>query len=104
MASVEMIDRDPVESGSEVVRHLAHDIAGEGAQIGKPVAVLGRHIETELMAVLPPALHKLPPVDRVGLSPIQPPRSPSRVFHPVVGTADGRRLPCFRASADRSVP
>jgi hypothetical protein len=73
MASVEMIDRDPVESGSEVVRHLAHDIAGEGAQIGKPVAVLGRHIETELMAVLPPALHKLPPIDRVGLWPIHPP-------------------------------
>lgn len=28
-ASVEIIDRDPIEPGSKVILHLAHDIAGE---------------------------------------------------------------------------
>jgi hypothetical protein len=43
VAAVEMIDCDPIEPGSEIVLHLAHDVAGEAAQIGKPVAFLGRH-------------------------------------------------------------
>jgi hypothetical protein len=42
MAGVEMVDCDPLEPGSKVVLHLVHDIAGEAAQIRKPVAVLGR--------------------------------------------------------------
>src|SRR5476649_1947759 len=76
MACVEMIDRDPIEPRSEIVLHLAHHVAVEGAQIGELVAVLGRHDETELMAILPPALHKLPPISRVGLWPIQLPAFP----------------------------
>ena len=72
MADVEMADRDPMELGSKVLRHLAHDVAGEAAKIRKLVTVFGRDDEVELMAVLPPALHKLTSVRRVGLSPIQP--------------------------------
>ena len=59
-------------SGSEVFLHLLHHVAGEAAQIGKPVAVLGRDDEAKLVAVLLPALHELPSVRRIELSPIEP--------------------------------
>ena len=52
MAGVVMIDRDPVELGAEVGFHLLHQIAGGGARIGQLDAVLGRHDEAELVAVL----------------------------------------------------
>ena len=69
MAGVEMIDGDPIEPSPEVILHLPHHVAGEGAQISEPVAILGRDDEAELVAVLPPALDKLPSVRRVGLGP-----------------------------------
>ena len=72
MAGVEVIDRDPIEPRSEVFLHLAHHVAGEGAKIGQPVAVLGRDDEAKLMPVLSPALHKLAAIRRVGLWPIEP--------------------------------
>jgi hypothetical protein len=71
MAGIEMIDGDPIELRSKVLCYLAHDVAGEAAKVGKPVAILGRDDEAELMAVLPPALHKLLSICYVGLGPIQ---------------------------------
>ena len=99
MAGVEMVDRDPVELGSEVLLHLAHHVAGEGAKIRKPVAVFGRDDETELMPVLPPALHKLAAVRRVGLRSVEPAASllPGS-FRRAAGNADARRLPCSSVS------
>ncbi len=79
VAGVEMIDGDPIEPGFEVVLHLAHHVAGEGAQIGKPVAVLGRDDEPELVAVLPPGSTNSRPSAASVSAPYSLPRSPSRV-------------------------
>jgi len=67
-----MIDRDPIELGSEVFLHLPDHVAGEAAKIGQPVAVLGRHDEAELMPVLSPAFEKLAAIHRVSLRSIEP--------------------------------
>jgi hypothetical protein len=67
VAGVEVVDRDPIEPGSEVFLHLAEHVASEAAKIGQPVAVLGRHDEAELMPVLSPTLQKLASINRVGL-------------------------------------
>jgi hypothetical protein len=71
VAGIEMIHRDPIQLGSEVILHLAHHVTGEGAQIEELVAALWRNNEAELMAVFPPAFHKLPSVRRVGLWPME---------------------------------
>jgi hypothetical protein len=52
VAGIVVIDRDPVELGSEVSFHLGHQIAGGGARLGQLHAVLGRDDEAELMAVI----------------------------------------------------
>ena len=84
MAGVEVVDRDPVELRSEVCLHLLHHVAGEGAKVGKLIAVFGRDDESELMPVLASALQKRAPVRRVS-SPLRkaslsllPGRFPSR--------------------------
>ena len=73
MTRVEMIDRHPVELRSEVLLHLRHHVAGEGAQVGEPVAVLGGDDEAELMPILASALQKLAARNLVTiLGPIEP--------------------------------
>lgn len=67
-----MVHRYPSETGSKDLLHLVHGVAGEAAKIRKPVTVLGRDNEAELMAVLPPALHKLTSVRRAGFWPMLP--------------------------------
>ena len=52
MSGVEMVDRDPVEPGAEVLFRLPHEVAGEGADIREPVAVLGGDDEAELVTGL----------------------------------------------------
>lgn len=58
VASVVMVDPDPVEPGPEVGLHLLHQIAGGLARIGKLLAVLGRDDEAKLMAVLASTLEE----------------------------------------------
>ncbi len=65
-----------------VVMEVTHNVAGEAAKIGQPVAVLGRDDETELMPVLSPALQKRAAINRVGLRSIEP-ASFSFPAHPV---------------------
>ncbi len=72
MAGVEVVDRDPIEPGSEVFLHLAEHVASEAAKIGQPVAVLGRHDEAKLVAVLPPALYKRAAIRHVSLRSVEP--------------------------------
>jgi len=64
---VEMIDSDPVEPRPEVLLHLPHHVAGEGAQVREPVAVLRGDDEAELVAVLPAALR-----ERVAIRNVRP--------------------------------
>jgi len=56
MSGVEMVDRDPVEPGAEVLFRLPHEVAGEGADIREPVAVLGGDDEAELVTAFAAAL------------------------------------------------
>jgi hypothetical protein len=51
VAGVEMIDRHPIESGAEVLLHLAQKTAGEVLEILVLDRVLGRDDEAELVAV-----------------------------------------------------
>ena len=51
MSRVEMIGRDPVEPGYEIVLHLAHQVADEGFEVAELGPVLGRDDEAELVAV-----------------------------------------------------
>ena len=62
-----MIDGDPVELGAEVARGLAHEIAGEGAQVLHLARVLWRDDEPEMMPVVFAACGKVALVDGVVL-------------------------------------
>ena len=72
MAGVEMIDRDPIEPGAEILLHLPHHVAGKAAKVREPVAVLGRDDEPELMAVLLPPLDEGTPIHPLAVWPIEP--------------------------------
>jgi hypothetical protein len=49
---VPMIDRDPVETGSEVVPRVLHQFAREGSKVGHLAGILQRDGEPEMMPVL----------------------------------------------------
>ena len=75
MAGVVMVDRDPVEAGSEIQFHLAHEVTGEAAKVSHLGCILGRDDEAKLMTIFPAALHKRLAVGlvlerRIGLAPI----------------------------------
>src|SRR5262249_39910226 len=72
MAGVEVVDRDPIEPGVEILLHLPHHIAGEGAQVGEPIATLRGEDEAKLVAVLPTAPDNGLAVRRVGVGAIEP--------------------------------
>src|SRR6266699_5597539 len=55
MASVVMIDGDPVELGTEVTFHLPHEVAGEAAQVAHLDGILRRDDQAELVPVFPSA-------------------------------------------------
>ncbi len=52
MLSVPVIDGDPLEFRAEILFHLAHEIAGEGFEIGEFRGVLRRDDEAEMMPVI----------------------------------------------------
>ncbi len=56
MLSVPMVDRRPIESGPEIARHLAHEVTGEGAKVGKLSGVVGRDDASKMMSVAPAAI------------------------------------------------
>jgi hypothetical protein len=56
MACVVVIHGDPVELSSQMLLHLAHEIAGEAAQIVHLGGVFWGDDKTKLVAVLPAAL------------------------------------------------
>ena len=72
VAGVEVVDRDPIEPGAEILLHLPHHVAGEAAQVREPVAVLRSDDKAELVAVLAPALREVLAVRRVGLGTVKP--------------------------------
>ena len=51
MAGIEVIDRHPVEPGTEILLEPRHQPPGQALEVGILVAVLGRDDEAELMAV-----------------------------------------------------
>jgi hypothetical protein len=53
-----MVDRDPVQPGGEIQLHLAHEVAGEAAEICHLGGILGRDDEPELVAIFSAAFHK----------------------------------------------
>ena len=71
VAGVEVIDRDPVEPGAEILFHLPHHVAGEAAQVREPVAILGRDDEAELVAIPLAALDQGPPIHPVAVRSIE---------------------------------
>src|SRR3546814_4306865 len=52
IVGVPMIDRDPIEIGAEIARHVVHQLAREGAQVRHVTGVLGRDDEAEMVSVL----------------------------------------------------
>ncbi len=56
MTGVVVVDRDPVEPCAQVLFHLAHEVAGEAAQIAHLAGVFRRDDEPELVPVLPAPL------------------------------------------------
>jgi hypothetical protein len=76
-----MVDRDPVQPGGEIQLHLAHEVAGEAAEICHLGGILGRDDEAKLMAIFSAALHKGLAVGLVletgiGFAPLAVPRDP----------------------------
>ena len=71
MAGVVVVHRHPIELGPEVGLHLAHHLAGEAAQVGQAVAVLGRHDEAEGMPVALATLDEGLAIFLVALRPIE---------------------------------
>jgi hypothetical protein len=49
--SVPVINRDPVELGSEVSLGLSHQIAREGLEVREPICIIRGHDEPEMMAI-----------------------------------------------------
>jgi hypothetical protein len=41
VAGVEVIDRNPIESGAEILFHLPHYVVVEATKIGEPIAIFG---------------------------------------------------------------
>ena len=58
VVGVPMVDRDPVEPGFEVARHVVHEFAGEGTKVCHIARILGRHDDSEMVAVIVAALGK----------------------------------------------
>src|SRR5450631_60926 len=58
LAGVMVIDRDPVQLGSEVHFHLLHQLAGNLARVGQLHTILGGDDEAELMPVTASPLQK----------------------------------------------
>jgi hypothetical protein len=56
VAGVEMVDRDPIEPGAEVLFDLPHHVSGKRPRVREPVNVRRSNDEPELMVVLPSAL------------------------------------------------
>ena len=52
VVSVPMIDSDPVEPRAKVMRHVVHQLAGEGAQVFHLGGILGRDDEPEVVPVI----------------------------------------------------
>jgi hypothetical protein len=71
VAGVEVIDRDPIEPGAEILLHLPHHVAGEATDIGEPITILGRDNEAELVAILAAALGQGSPIRPVVISSIE---------------------------------
>jgi hypothetical protein len=75
MAGIVMVDRDPVETGSEIQFHLAHEVTGKATKVSHFGCILGCDNEPKLMTILPAALHKrlafgLVLERRIGLAPL----------------------------------
>jgi hypothetical protein len=62
VAGIVVIDRDPIQSSSEVTFELSHQVAGEAAQVAHLDGILRRHDEAELMPVFPATGDKGAPV------------------------------------------
>ena len=65
VAGVEVVDRDPVELGVEVLLHLPHQVADEGLEVLEAAAVLRRDDEAELVRVAFGAVEERVAVDIV---------------------------------------
>src|SRR5262245_33459675 len=72
MPSVEMINRNPVELGVEILLHLGHEVADEGLEVRELSPLIGRHNKAELMRVLLGPLEKRLTVDIVGGGAVEP--------------------------------
>src|SRR3546814_9837524 len=46
-----MVDRDPIEAGPEITRHVLHQVAREAAEIVHRTGVFGADDEAEMMPV-----------------------------------------------------
>lgn len=68
---IEVIDRDPVELGSEVPLDLRHQPPDIGLQVGIFRAVLGRDDEAELVAVASRALEEIVAIGAVSLGAVK---------------------------------
>src|SRR3546814_19516777 len=51
IVGVPMVDRDPIEAGPEITRHVLHQVAREAAEIVHRNGVFGADAEAEMMLV-----------------------------------------------------
>ena len=58
IVGVPVVDRDPVQFGSEIPRDVGHQLAGERAEIAELGGILRRNDESKMMAVVLAAFGK----------------------------------------------
>lgn len=71
VAGVEVIDRDPIQPGAEILFHSLHQPSRQRLQIIIFGAILRRDDETELVAIARLPIEKSHPVDLIRLGPVE---------------------------------
>src|SRR5215207_7077417 len=56
IVSVPVVDRDPVQFGSEIPRDVGHQFTGKGAEVAELGGILRRNNKAKMMPVIPAAL------------------------------------------------
>jgi hypothetical protein len=72
MPRIEMVDRNPIKLGVEILLHLPHQIAHERLEVAQAWAVLGRDDEAELVRVVLRALKEGAGIGIITMGVIEP--------------------------------
>jgi hypothetical protein len=71
MASVVVIDSDPVELRLQIPFHLLYEVPDEGLEVREVIAIIRRHDDPELVPVTITAVHELAAINFFPFRPIE---------------------------------